>query len=204
MRECTVVLKMAASLSESGDRDYIGADRGALHLAEQGIRMVLAIGDFDSVSEEEMKRIREFSDEVMALNPIKDDSDSEAAVDEAVRRGYEKIYIAGAFGGRIDHEIVNLRLCFKYPERVILTDPGNRCIALKEGTHVIKKEGYRYLSVFAQKKCEISLKGFKYPLDHRVLDETSLYGLSNEILEEEGIIEVHSGMILVIMSRDKA
>ena len=204
MRECTVVLKMAASLSESGDRDYIGADRGALHLAERGIRMVLAIGDFDSVSEEEMKRIREFSDEVMVLNPIKDDSDSEAAVDEAVRRGYEKIYIAGAFGGRIDHEIVNLRLCFKYPERVILTDPGNRCIALKEGTHVIKKEGYRYLSVFAQKKCEISLKGFKYPLDHRVLDETSLYGLSNEILEEEGIIEVHSGMILVIMSRDKA
>ena len=58
--------------------------------------------------------------------------------------------------------------------------------------------------MFAQKTCEISLKGFTYPLDHRVLDETSLYGLSNEILEEEGIIEVHSGMILVIMSRDKA
>ncbi|MBR2761978.1 MAG: thiamine diphosphokinase, partial [Solobacterium sp.] len=154
--------------------------------------------------EEEMTLIRKFSDEVMALNPIKDDSDSEAAVDEAVRRGYEKICIAGAFGGRIDHEIVNLRLCFKYPERVILDERGNYCIALKEGVHIIKKKGYRYLSVFAQKRCEITLKGFKYPLDHRVLDETSLYGLSNEILEEEGIIEVHSGMILVIMSRDKA
>ena len=39
------------------DAYLIGADRGALYLAEGGYQVDIAVGDFDSVSESEMERI---------------------------------------------------------------------------------------------------------------------------------------------------
>ena len=202
MRECVLVLKMADTLSEMEGADYAGADRGALFLAEQKKRIAFSIGDFDSVSEEERRLIEAYSDEMIRLHPIKDNSDSEAAVDEAVRRGYDRIILAGATGGRLDHEIVNIRLCFKYPQKVVLLDSRNRCMAYACGSHRIEKQGYRYVSLFAMKECEISLSGFKYPLCHRIIDDASLYGLSNELLGEEGILEVHRGTVLCVESTD--
>ena len=202
MRDCVVVLKLADHLPDFKDVDYIGADKGALFLARKKIRMAFAIGDFDSVSENEQGLIELYSDEVIALNPIKNNSDSEAAVDEAIRRGYRRIYIAGATGGRLDHEIVNIRLCWKYPDRVILFDDKNYTRALGEGAHRIDKNGYQYLSLFAENECEISLNGFKYELDRRVITERDLYGLSNEILGETGEIYVHRGSVLTVQTND--
>ena len=202
MRDCVVVLKLADHLPQFRDVDYIGADKGALFLARKKIRMAFAIGDFDSVSENERGLIELYSDEVIALNPVKNNSDSEAAVDEAIRRGYRRIYIAGATGGRLDHEIVNIRLCWKYPDRVILFDDKNYTRALGEGAHRINKNGYQYLSLFAENECEISLNGFKYELDHRVITERDLYGLSNEILGETGEIYVHRGSVLTVQTND--
>lgn len=202
MRDCVVVLKLADHLLDFKDVDYIGADKGALFLARKKIRMAFAIGDFDSVSENEQGLIEIYSDEVIALNPIKNNSDSEAAVDEAIRRGYRRIYIVGATGGRLDHEIVNIRLCWKYPDRVILFDDKNYTRALGEGAHRIDKNGYQYLSLFAENECEISLNGFKYELDHRVITERDLYGLSNEILGETGEIYVHRGSVLTVQTND--
>ncbi len=202
MRDCVVVLKLADHLPDFKDVDYIGADKGALFLARKKIRMAFSIGDFDSVSENERGLIELYSDEVIALNPVKNNSDSEAAVDEAIHRGYRRIYIAGATGGRLDHEIVNIRLCWKYPDRVILFDDKNYTRALGEGAHRIDKNGYQYLSLFAENECEISLNGFKYELDHRVITERDLYGLSNEILGETGEIYVHRGSVLTVQTND--
>ena len=202
MRDCVVVLKLADHLPKLNDVDYIGADKGALFLARKKQRMVFAIGDFDSVSDNEQGWIELYSDEVISLNTVKNNSDSEAAVDEAIRRGYRMIYIVGATGGRIDHEIVNIRLCMKYPDRVVLFDEKNYMRALGEGPHRIHKNGYRYLSIFAQNECEISVNGFKYELDHRIFTEKDLYGLSNEIIGETGEIYVHRGSVLIAQTND--
>ncbi len=202
MRDCVVVLKLADHLPEFNDVDYIGADKGALFLARKKIRMAFAIGDFDSVSDNERGWIELFSDEVIALNTVKNNSDSEAAVDEAIRRGYRMIYIVGATGGRLDHEIVNIRLCWKYPDRVVLFDDRNFTRALGEGAHRINKNGYRYLSIFAENECELSVNGFKYELDHRIITEKDLYGLSNEIIGETGEIYVHRGSVLTVQTND--
>ncbi|MBQ9328328.1 MAG: thiamine diphosphokinase [Solobacterium sp.] len=202
MRDCVVVLKLADHLPDFTDVDYIGADKGALFLAKKKQRMVFSIGDFDSVTENERGWIELYSDEVIALNPVKNNSDSEAAVDEAIARGYRMIYIVGATGGRLDHEIVNIRLCWKYPDRVVLFDDKNYTRALGEGAHRVNRNGYQYFSMFAENECEISLNGFRYELDHRVLTEKDLYGLSNEIIGETGEIYVHRGSILTVQTND--
>ena len=184
------------------DLDYIGADAGALHLAQKGIHMVLALGDYDSAGSESVELIRRYSDEMITLPVMKDDSDSEAAIRRAAAMGYKKILVYGGLGGRIDHEIVNLRLAYAYPGTVLI-DQMNRIEALTEGTHTIKKDTYSYVSFFAWQEAEITLRGMKYPLDHAVIGFEDLYTLSNEILDEQGTVTVHRGRILMICSRDR-
>ena len=198
---CMIVLTLADSVPVfSGD--YIGADRGALVLARSGIRMTLALGDFDSVSEDEFRLIAQWSDEVIRLHPNKDDSDSEAAVSEAKRRGYRRIVLWNPFGGRADHTVVNLRLAEKNPGTVILRDEQNEVQALGPGVYEFEPV-YRYFSLFAAAPSEISLTGMKYPLKHRMIGREELYGLSNEINGAKGVLTIHSGCMLVIRSEDK-
>lgn len=198
---CVIALSLTDSVTEM-TADYIGADRGALFLAQKHIHMIAAIGDFDSVSEAEYKEIRESADQLIRLNPIKNDSDSEAAVRFAADKGYETIILTGALGGRIDHEIVNMKLVYEFPNQLILQNDQNQIQARSSGSYEIEQNEFLYFSVFAAADTEISLSGFKYPLHHRVMKATDLYGLSNELTGSKGILTVHSGIVITVRSRD--
>ena len=201
MNKCYALLTLAHGIPDT-EFDLIGVDRGALTAAEAGRRMKLAIGDFDSVEASGAELIREMSDEVISLNRIKDDSDSEAAVRELIRRGYEKIILTGGTGGRLDHEIVNLRLVSLFPGIVMLEDPQNLVQAFGEGIHRIPAAGKKYISFFAAEPSVISLSGMKYTLSRRTFMPRDLYGLSNEVTGDEGVLTVHSGIILCVQSED--
>ena len=195
-----IILKRCDSIPTA--ENYIGVDKGALTLARNGKRMLLAIGDFDSVEESDLAYIKEYSDTLLQLNPIKDDTDSEAAVMYAIEKGYQKIHLYGGLGGRLDHAMINLRLVSRFPETVYLHDQNNFIYSLAEGVHSIDKRDYTYISFFTEDKATISLEGFKYPLDKQQLTNKDTYTTSNEILEDKGIITVHAGKITVIQSKD--
>ena len=201
-KTAVIALKLCGKVDYRSDVDYIGADKGALVLADQGIPMVLAVGDFDSVSDDEFSRIEKASDEVIRLNPIKDDADSEHAVSEAQRRGYEKVILLGAAGRRIDHTIVNLRLALKYTGFVWIEDDYNRIHAVDAGTYVLREDGYPYKSFFTEEGALVSLEGFQYPLCDRELTSMDLYTVSNVLVNAEGRLIVKRGKILIIESRD--
>ncbi|MEE3488597.1 MAG: thiamine diphosphokinase [Bulleidia sp.] len=197
-KTCILALTLSRNLPDI-EGDWIGVDRGALVLARAHRHMKLALGDFDSVKPEDMQIIRDYADEVIQLNPIKDDSDSEAAV-RYVAKQYDTICMIGGLGGRIDHELVNLALCMEFAGKLILMDEHNRIEAFPEGTWHIARKAH-YYSFFAE-DAVISLEGFAYPLDHRHMTKKDLYGLSNEINNEEGILTVHTGTVLMIASKD--
>lgn len=202
MRNTAVIALKLAENIPAAEADYFGADKGALACVRQGIRMKAAVGDFDSVSEEEKERIRLGADEMIRLNPDKNDSDSEAAVTYCLRKGYKKIILCGAFGGRIDHTYVNLRLAAKYPGIVEAADDQNRVTACGEGEWVFEAD-YPYLSLFAPQRAVVSLEGMKYPLRNREITSDDLYTLSNEVTGSRGKIIVHSGLVMVMQCRDK-
>ncbi|MGB7594529.1 MAG: thiamine diphosphokinase [Erysipelotrichaceae bacterium] len=181
---------------------YIGVDRGALLLAQKGIVMSFAIGDFDSVDTVEMELILTCTDEIIRLDPIKDISDAEAAIEEALKRGYEEIVLWGALGGRFDHALVNLKLAQRHA-CLRLLDPQNEIYTLSEGRHAIEPDDKPYLSVFAIEDSLLSLYGFKYPLNQAVMTPDSTLGLSNQLIEKKARIDVHRGKIWVIRSKDK-
>ena len=195
-----IILKRCESIPTA--ENYIGVDKGALTLARNGKRMLLAIGDFDSVEESDLAYIKEYSDTLLQLNPIKDDTDSEAAVMYAIEKGYQKIHLYGGLGGRLDHAMINLRLVSRFPETVYLHDQNNFIYSLAEGVHSIDKRDYTYISFFTDDKATISLEGLKYPLDKQQLTNKDTYTTSNEILEDRGIVTVHAGKVTVIQSKD--
>jgi thiamine diphosphokinase len=195
-----IILKRCESIPTA--ENYIGVDKGTLTLARNGKRMLLAIGDFDSVEESDLAYIKEYSDTLLQLNPIKDDTDSEAAVMYAIEKGYQKIHLYGGLGGRLDHAMINLRLVSRFPETVYLHDQNNFIYSLAEGVHSIDKRDYTYISFFTEDKATISLEGFKYPLDKQQLTNKDTYTTSNEILEDRGIVTVHAGKVTVIQSKD--
>ena len=195
-----IILKRCDSIPTA--ENYIGVDKGALTLARNGKRMLLAIGDFDSVEESDLAYIKEYSDTLIQLNPIKDDTDSEAAVMYAIEKGYQKIHLYGGLGGRLDHAMINLRLVSRFPETVYLHDQNNFIFSLGEGVHSIDKRDYTYISFFTEDEATISLEGLKYPLDKQQLTNKDTYTTSNEILEDRGIVTVHAGQVTVIQSKD--
>jgi thiamine pyrophosphokinase len=197
-----IALKLAENIPELSC-DYIGADKGALTLSRQNIHMVASIGDFDSIEEDAVKEIESKSNKIIRLNPIKDDSDSEAALNYAIEQGYDDIQMYGAFGGRMDHSYYNIRLAFMHPNLLTLYDDWNKVYALKEGLYKIKKDDYPYISFFTDSKAIISLNGFEYELNHREIDPTTIYTLSNSILNEEGTLNVEKGVVLVLQTKDR-
>lgn len=185
-----------------GDFDYIGVDRGSIVAFKNNLKCAFCIGDYDSCDEEELSLIRDYCDDVITLNKVKDDTDSEAAILECLKRNYEEIWILDNGAKRIDHNIVNLRLVYKYPLKVFLINDNNRVFALDDGDYTIAKSNYSYLSLFSNDKVCISLEGVKYPLDNVTLTNKDIYAISNEIENELADISVNDGRILIIQSKD--
>ena len=183
----------------------IGADRGALYLADSGYKVCLATGDFDSVSEAELERIRRASDEVEKLFPDKDDTDLEHAINRALNLTAGTVHILGAIGSRLDQTFsaVNLLKLFADNGREAFIYDKNNRIRLVKGCVRLTKSRYRYVSLipYGDEILNVSLKGFKYSGENIRLDRKTSLGISNEITDDYAEI-INDGYLFVFESGD--
>ncbi|WP_062513368.1 thiamine diphosphokinase [Halobacillus sp. KGW1] len=191
-----------------GDCLWIGADKGAEVLIEQGIKPDLAIGDFDSVSLEVLRRIQASAAETRIYPDEKDETDLELAVIEAQKRNPAHILLVGVTGGRLDHSQANIQLLYTLAERDVkatIVDKQNRVELVKAGEHTIEAdEEYPYIS-FLPVTLDVSgltLKGFYYPLTDAYVPYGSTLCISNRLLEDTGTFSFQAGILLVIRSKD--
>ena len=75
----------------------VGVDKGAFIALKKGIKLDLAIGDFDSVNEEEFACLFGSVNNIVKLNPIKDVTDTYEAY-KHVREYDEIVILGGSFG----------------------------------------------------------------------------------------------------------
>lgn len=179
---------------------YVGVDQGALSLAQQHITMEMAIGDFDSVLKEDLSEIKQFSKIIESLNPIKNESDLEAALDIWHNKA-SIIHVYGALNGRLDHQYVNIQLMKKY-NNVHLINENNHCMVSNESME-ISADGFTYFSLFALEDSVVSIYNAKYELNKQKLTSDDLFTLSNEFTSKNVIIEIYQGKVIVIKSKDK-
>lgn len=174
----------------------IGADRGALHAIKNGIIPDISIGDFDSVTDSELDIIKKNSKKIIKLNPIKDKSDTEEAIE--LVKDYDEIHILGGIKGkRIEHLFANIISLINYPN-ASLKDEDSLIEIINDNNYKIKKE-YKFISLYAIEESIIVLKGFKYNLNDYLLKTNDPLCLSNEIINNPKI-ELKKGKLLIIYS----
>lgn len=203
MKKCYIVSGFNPIIKENYDGLLIGVDRGCLLLAENGINIDVGIGDFDSINKEEFEIIKKACKKIVKLNPIKDDTDFEHSLNYARDNGYKQIEVYGVLGGRQDHNLLNIKLMYQSNLNIVFYDDYNKLFCLDTGKHIINKDGYKYLSLFVFDKCLLSIKGTAYELKDRELTQLDNYTTSNEILNDECLIEIKQGRVLVVQACDK-
>lgn len=197
---CAVLIAGMAKQIPCLPGDYFGIDRGAFIALHQGITLKAAIGDFDSVSDAE-RSILEENCPMIVLPVHKNETDSEAAVKHVLSLGYDSIILYGGLGGRIDHELANLRLMTQRHYPLKLMNEHNQLEVLTQGTYTIPKTR-KYLSFLALEPSCISEEHVAYPLDHQTVDMQDIYTISNE-MEDVALVTIHKGRVLMIQSDDK-
>ena len=202
LKTCTIVSGMAEDLSLA-EGDLIGADRGALVIARQHRKMVLAVGDFDSVTEEELEEIRQAAQQVIVLPAMKDDTDTVCALKQAQNRGYGRMILLGALGGRQDHQMANMLLLMHGGYSMEIRDENNLLSVAEQGTVEFTVSEMKYLSFFAITPSVITLQGFVYPLEHYELSCSDTLCVSNEIADSRASLTVEKGKVLVMRCKDR-
>lgn len=169
------------------------------------------LGDFDSLSPEILNYYKEnHVAPIREFNPMKDNTDTDIAFQQAIVLGSSEITILGATGGRLDHFlsiVQNLKTAWEKKIPAYIVDSRNLITIPVETSFEIRKEEQfgKYVSFFPLEKevTSITLEGFAYPLDHHCLPNTS-GGLcvSNEIIEETAHVSYEGGILLMVQSRD--
>lgn len=184
--------------------DYvIGVDRGAHWLVTNKIIPDIAIGDFDSVSEREFGVIKQRAKRIEKYPKEKDFTDTELAVNYAIKHRPIEVIIYGALGGRLDHAVGNLHLLERLVGVGVIRDERSE-VRVIDGKMTLRKDPrYRYVSLIAlSEKAEVSLVGFHYDGARLIIRRGQTRGISNEIKGNKAMITVRRGRVLVIRSRD--
>lgn len=201
MSKVILIASRAVSVPYEKNCDYIGVDRGAYIAMQQDIPLVCAIGDFDSISEDEKQILSNYT-KLITLPVRKNETDSEAAIHYALEHGYDEIVLYGGFGGRIDHSLANLYLLMNRNYALTLQNETNIIKVLMPGKYTVFNN-YRHLSFLALEDTIISETGVAYPLHEQFITTSDIYSVSNEILGESAKITIHSGRVLMIQSNDQ-
>lgn len=186
----------------------IAADKGLIVADQLNLPLDFIVGDFDSVSESVLKKYEERSTPIRTFPREKDKTDTQLAIELALMHNPFGIDIVGATGSRLDHVIANVHLLMlpmQLKVNACILDPNNKIYLKHESFTVNKSSQYgNYVSLlpFSEKVSGLTLRGFKYPLNHIVLAYGSSLGISNEIMEEIAQVELTGGILLVIESRD--
>jgi thiamine pyrophosphokinase len=185
----------------------IAADGGATRLGKAGRRPDLVVGDLDSLAAG-AKRDLERAGVAFEVHPEdKEETDAELALDAAVKRGADEIVVVGAFGGtRLDHVLGNVLLLahkdFAAIDVALVTERATFRSLLGPG--ILEVEGapgdWVTLEPLSDVARGVSTDGLRYPLRHDELVRGSTRGVSNELTERRGSVEVGDGLLLIAVT----
>ncbi len=184
----------------------IGADRGVIYAEDAGCKVDLAVGDFDSVNEADKKRISEEL-RTVSLNPVKDDTDFEHALREAITEKPQKIICFGVTGTRLDQTLASISMLYlavKNKIDMVIIDKNNRIRMVKDRFTIKKNEAFgKYFSVmpFCDSVTHLNMNGFKYETEDLTLEKYVSRGVSNEITAETANISC-DGYLVIMETKD--
>lgn len=182
----------------------VAADAGVDLAHALGLRVDVAVGDFDSVSPTGRAALDDI-DDVRAHPADKDATDLELALqvaaDMRLRDAPARVLVVGLEGGRPDHALANLLVAAS--RRFAALDI--ELVLARGRTWVVHRElsgrlaaGRLVSLVPVHGAATVSVTGVCWPLDRSILDAGTTRGVSNLTIGGEVSVTVHDGTVLCI------
>ena len=184
-----------------GDDLIIAADSGYHNAIALGEKPSVLLGDMDSIKETELPE----NIEILKVPAEKDFTDTQLAVDTAIKQGAREIVIIGGLDGRLDHTLSNLAILEDLNKKGIfahITNGYNRVRFLDSTSTLIPKSGFKYIGLLclSEKAKGVSVEGCKYPLKNAKLERGFQFAVSNEIVGNCALISVRKGSLYIVES----
>ncbi|MGQ0430884.1 MAG: thiamine diphosphokinase, partial [Microthrixaceae bacterium] len=180
----------------------IAADSGIDQALALGLHVDVAVGDFDSVSPDALRRVRAAGAEVERHPEAKDETDLELALDAAIERGARRVHVLGGHGGRLDHFLANALLLAspRYAGVEIVAWMGAALVTVvRDAAALMGRPGdlVTLLAVHGP-ATGVTTEGLRYPLDGDVLLPGSTRGVSNQLLDTTARVSLSDGVLIVV------
>lgn len=182
------------------DDFIIAADGGCSFAEKLGVKIDVAIGDFDTLSVKNVK-----AKEIIKLNCEKDYTDSFEALFLAKERGFSEVLMFGSTGTRVDHSLANIFLLKRAKDmgvNLTLFDENNIVYITESSLKLKKRENYHVSVIPITEVKGLTLSGLYYPLENKDAEFSDMLGISNEFSGDFCEISVKKGTVLVVLSKD--
>ena len=175
----------------------IAADGGYKLLCDKGIRVDIAMGDFDSLG-----YVPEH-DNVTVHPAEKDDTDMRLALDRGYELGYRHFLIFGGIGGRLDHTLANMQSILGMRRKgasAYLIGDGMFIAAIENESFSFCGDETGYLSLFPGDGgvSGVYLEGLKYTLCDAELVSDRALAVSNEFIDQKAVVRVDNGVLYLV------
>ena len=164
------------------------------------------MGDFDSIDKNILEKYDNSNYNIQRLIPEKDLTDTQSALELAIKKKSTDITIVGAIGTRLDHVIANVHILKIALDKKISAKiiNENNEIQLINKPIELTKDKYKYVSVIplTTEVIGVTIEGMKYPLDNYTIKIGDSLGVSNEITNPIAKISLKQGILIIIKSKD--
>lgn len=180
----------------------IAADSGIHSAHALGLRVDVAIGDFDSADPTAIAQAEADGASIERHPAAKDATDLELALDAALERQPQRIVVLGGHGGRVDHLLANAALLTadRYAGVEVVAHMGGATLTVVRAATALRGERGELVSLLALHRParDVRTEGLLYPLRGEDLLPGSTRGVSNELVASEASVSLSDGVLLVV------
>jgi thiamine pyrophosphokinase len=183
----------------------IAADGGTRHCLEMGILPHVAVGDFDSLTPEDLALLQSQGVKLVRHPARKDFTDLELALQYAIEQGAQEIQVLAALGKRWDQTLANLLLPASqvFSQAVIRLLDGEQEVNLIRSGQELALHGHPGDTVSLiplwGDATGITTRGLEYPLDNETLYFGSTRGISNVLVGETAQVLLGQGLLAAVL-----
>jgi thiamine pyrophosphokinase len=194
------------ALEIPADAAIVAADSGVDRALALGLRVDIAIGDFDSVTAGGLETARAAGAQIERHPPEKDATDLELALDRAITFGPWRILVLGSDAGRLDHLLSMMLLVGseRFAGCELDAALGSVVVHVIRGERRLAGDVGELISLFALHGPAngVTTEGLQFPLRGETLEPGSSRGVSNVFASPDARIALDRGVLLGVRPGD--
>ncbi len=197
---------LRAARAVLGEDDYLVAvDGGLRYIHGLGLTPHVLIGDLDSVEADLAENIAQRGCQVIRYPEDKDETDLELALGHVGEKGFRRICIVAALGGRLDQTLANIFLLTQKTLHGIdiRLDDGIEEVFVVHHSTIVEGQAGDLISLIplSETVTKVRTSGLQYPLRDETLIREKTRGISNKMLTDRAQLEIGDGVLLCVHMR---